>query len=605
MCGICGAVGELKQLDHETVHLMTQKLNHRGPDGSGEIAKDVMHFGHTLLSIQDLSLAKQPMISHNKKGCISFNGEIYNQRQLRELLPNFDWVTSGDTEVVLELLSHFGPSILSEFEGMFALAYWNFSDETLTLARDIFGEKPLYYKIQDSCLYFSSEPRNFIQDNIHDLKINIPALAHYVKYMYFPVNSSVIDEVSPVPPGSYLVWQNHRYYLKSFTSNSSKINLNMNPYPVIKKELRTIITEAIESTLLSDVPVGIMLSGGIDSSIITAICSEISPGIPTFCLIMPGYSHDGNFARDVAKKYHTDHFEYQIPEEGFAELVYKILSESPQPIADTSIIPTYFLASEAKKQVKVLISGDGADEIFGGYKYYEKYENLNFGSTSKIYAHLLGIRAEILKHLPSKNIHTSRELYMKAALNSGVKSPYEVWNQDISILEDSALRKLFPRLNTINKAVYLEDENFINLKSVLKWDQHSYLPGNILFKSDSGGMGASLEIRAPFLNKKIDEYVRSLPVSVLGKRKKVLLDTFPEIFTATSANRKKQGFGLQLEKWLSLESMKELSDQYLNHKDLQIFRLLDFKSTQSIVKKSHIVKWSLMSLSIWLETNKL
>ena len=603
MCGVFGMSEGFSVNISEDLDALRINLKHRGPDGSGLLFLEGLGLGHCLLAIRDPGNSPQPMFSKSGKHVISYNGEIYNLEFLKSKLPGFNWRTSGDTELLVELLEHFGPSILAEIEGMFAIAIWSIETNRLILARDRMGEKPLYFNLTKSGqVAFASEVHALANLGSSKPKLNIAALRHYLKYMYIPVTASIYEGINPVLPGQYLIWDKDSFSAHDYYS------LDVNEFGKSEiasgRDLKTKIANAVRGTLISDVGIGVMLSGGLDSSIVALEASRFNKKIDTYCIAFQNSSEDAVHAKIMASRINSRHSELYFPDNQLADITFRVLGKAHQPFGDNSLIPTFLLANEASKNVKVLLSGDGADELFSGYRYYDKYVNKNLDFPYQVAKSLNTARRLLARKIPTKRLHEINEGKTRLDIAAGRLNGYEAWNQDLSLLTDLEVDSLIGSGPLICKSTVQSLTPYDGMRSILLADQGSYLPGDILTKSDIGGMLASVELRAPFLSKEVVTHARNLTDKTLGTNKKILRQIYKLEIPSEILGRKKQGFGAPVGRWLATPSFNELSSSMLLNHNSQIYSYLEFNSVRKIIKKSPIVHWNILSLAIWLEENQ-
>ena len=383
MCGISGIISNKDTRDISFIKDFNTILKHRGPDGEGVWYSEDFKvcFFHTRLAIQDLSnLASQPMISKSNRYVISFNGEIYNHLNLRNLLPSVSWKSTSDTETLLELIDFFGvKKAIEKIEGMFAFAIFDKKKNLITLSRDRFGEKPLYYGFYENNFIFTSELKvlNFLKS---EKNINTDALNYYFNYLSIPSPFSIYKNFNKLTPGSLISFNiqnlenqklsNDLYYKKKqIISNTTLSNKN---YDNNKLYLENILTESINDMLIGDRPVGAFLSGGIDSSLICALISKkLNKKIQTFTIGFENKSYDESiFSKKISQTLGTDHNEHIFNDKNIYDIIPKIPLVYDEPFSDSSQIPTYLVSEIAKKKVTVALTGDGGDELFGGYNRY-------------------------------------------------------------------------------------------------------------------------------------------------------------------------------------------------------------------------------------------
>ncbi len=594
MCGICGSTSNAVKLKHAL-----QEMSHRGPDGSGTYVTESISLGHVLLAIQDPGNAKQPMRSRTGKSVMTYNGEVYNHLELRSELPGFQWKSNSDSETVVELLEKFGSQITSKFRGMFAIALWDVEDKSLHLFRDYYGEKPLYYCIEKSGdFHFSSEVRNLASLCKEKMQFSPRSIAHFLKYLYFDPIDSIYSGIKSVPPGTEMRIKNNEIRSMKIIEQSPEV------HPQDDSNLRDSVMKAVGRTLLSDVPVGIMLSGGIDSTIITSIAAVQNPGIPTFTLRRDRDDEDVRFAQLAANKFGTNHHEIEVDLSSLHEDIYYALSKASQPFADTSLIPTYLLSKYASKYVKVLISGDGADELFGGYSHYEMYRTASIGSQSLRKYIYKQAKWEILRRSRSKNIRKYFYEANIAALESRHRTFGAQWNKDSTILTDGQIKQILNKEFSISKYSEESKGNPQNLRDILDLDLKSYLPADILFKSDTAGMLASVEIRAPFLDLDLREVRNRLDLESLGDKKSVLVQAFKDDIPQEVISRRKVGFGAPVDIWFAQAQVREMADEIIKDKSNGMYDFMNYNEVQRVIASSgNLCRWEMLTLAIWIKEN--
>lgn len=595
MCGICGIFGTAP-VNMPTVDQMVSNMIHRGPDDSASLTFDGFSIGHTRLSIQDPENSLQPMVSHSGDSVITFNGEIYNQDELRLKLPDKEWKTSGDTELLIELLECFGIEVLASIEGMFAFGWFSMKKKELVLARDRMGEKPLFFRSENSYVQFASELRSLLTSKRKFSDINIEGLAHYLKYLYFPSTASVYSDIKCLEPGNFIKFTSESFSIGNWTEFG---NHKDNSKP--RTDLRSLISESVRKSLISDVPIGVMLSGGVDSSIIAFEAAKYSDDLFTYSFVMPGHSDDSKYARLMSQRLKTRHIEIPFDKELLPEIILDTLSKTSQPFGDTSIIPLRILTRKASEDVKVLLSGDGADELFSGYQYYDKYFNVEKKSGDwNYFTEVASIR---VRHLIRQLTPTQqREMLRKLSLEYQKTTTFESWSEDIAICNTKTVQDLFG----FNKVKFVKksgDGSQGSLSDVLAWDQATYLPNDILFKSDMGGMLSSVEIRAPFLNPRIVEYANDLKNFPALPSKESLKELYRDVIPVEILTRKKQGFGAPVKNWLSIGLLDELVEEYVYKKTLPVYQILKYKKVLVECKRNPTFLWNLLSLNVWLKAN--
>lgn len=571
MCGICGYIGNERMADDLLIR-MNDTMYHRGPDDSGIWQGDYSEdksigLAHRRLSILDLSeLGHQPILSKDGKWVIVFNGEIYNFKKLRnELIQRgHSFISECDTEVVLESYMEWGAGAVKKLDGMFAIAAYNICEKILYLARDRIGKKPLYYYCKNGELIFSSELKAIISCPIFEMAINMRVLKQYLCKQYVSEPDTFYEYTYKVKPGHLVVvesgniadeeyWNVYEEYKKGQESREEK-------YEVCKAELKKRLYEAVEKRLVADVPVGAFLSGGIDSTLITAIANELyGGGIKTFTIGFDDKSRDeAAYAEQTSKLLGTTHTEHYISERDMLEIIERTNSTFDEPFADPSEIPSLLLAEIAKKDVTVALTGDGGDEFFCGYGMYdylyyaERLDGIaKFGNT--ILKNPLGSKVKKLLPATAVVLLENREENYKVQLfedlpESIVKS-IMICDEGIAVKSD-----IEGTLST---------ENFQSRRMIL--DMLTYLPEDVLVKADRTSMQHSLELRCPILDRKVMEYSFRIPhkYKYFNRDKKhILKDIVYDYVPKEMMDRPKNGFGVPLGKWLRtflLQDICELS----------------------------------------------
>lgn len=577
MCGIVGFAGP-SELFSNAIRPMMRTLVHRGPDDEGawEDAKASVALGHRRLSVLDLSAeGHQPMHSAAGRWAIVFNGEIYNHAELRAALGDHAWRGHSDTEVLLEAFARWGVApTLEKTVGMFALALWDKQEQKLYLARDRFGEKPLYYGMQSGVLLFGSELKALRAHPSWVGKINRPALSAYLRYGYVPSPLSIFQGIHKLLPGTWLVFDAklgalghpQAYWSVAEAAQRGRINrASRNPLE-IEENAMGLLRQIIRDQRMADVPLGTFLSGGIDSTLITALLAEQSERpVRSFTIgFREGGYDEAPYARAVARHLGTDHTElYVSPQE--AQAVIPLLPTLyDEPFADSSQIPTYLVSQLARSQVTVALSGDGGDELFGGYNRY-------FWAP-KLWRRIRWLPSP-LRHRLSRILQTaSPTTWDKLFLllprgarpsNAGLKmhkladamsfsDTHAIYRSFLSQWPDPTLLLAEPEPDAEWETAWRAcTPDFLD--QMMAADAAAYLPDDIMVKVDRAAMGVSLETRAPFLDHRLFEFAWHLPQStkVEGARGKLLLRRLVERYVpAELMDRPKQGFGVPIDAWL-------------------------------------------------------
>ncbi len=584
MCGICGFVGTGNM---DILGSMNDSMIHRGPDAAGlwNNMNEAVYLGHRRLSIIDLSGGAQPMWTADNTLGIVFNGEIYNHLELREELTRAGhhfFTDHSDTEVLLHGYQQWGQGLPTRLNGMWAFAIYDRNRRELFFSRDRFGKKPLFYSLQNQTFAFASELSALIRHPKIKTDISRVSLKKYFAYGYIPAPSTLYRQIFKLPGGHNLL-----FAIDSMNYDVSKYwdfvlepfeRLPDNPEEKWGEELRDLLSKSVKRRLMSDVPLGVFLSGGVDSSAITAFAAE-SPGhgrMKSFCIGFEESSFDETkYARIIADRYLTDHIEAVLSMERARELLPEIIGKLDEPMGDSSLLPTYLLCQETRKYVTVALAGDGGDELFAGYDPFRALE------MAKCYDRLIpspvhkGIQMAIAM-LPSTHRNMSLDFRLKRTLR-GLSYPRRLWNAVwLGPLDPRDLEALFEEPTNIEE-VYSEaieqwdackQENLID--KTLQFYTKLYLQDDILVKADRASMMNSLEVRAPFLDVELVDFVRKIPHTYKyrnGQTKYILKKALEPILPREILYRPKKGFGVPIGRWFQEGSISmdgEVAFPYLH-----------------------------------------
>ncbi len=583
MCGITGIfafnlVGKVHKIQ---VTNATRALQKRGPDHQDIHLDEWVALGHRRLSIIDTrEVANQPMWDASKRYCIIFNGEIFNYRELRQQLANkgFTFRTESDTEVLLQLYISEKEQCLPMLNGFFAFCIYDREAQTLFLARDRFGIKPLLYAFDDDKFLFASEMKALLQYGI-EKQLDYSSLYTYLQLNYITGPHTIFAGVKKLPPGHYAVVERQSLRIEKYYDipfDAEQAEGNSISYEQAKEKLKSLLEASVQRRLVADVPLGAFLSGGIDSSVVTALASRHKPDLHTFSI---GYRDEKFFdetryAQLVAKKFNTQHTAFSLTNADLYAHVHNILDYLDEPFADSSAIAVYILSKETRKHATVALSGDGADELVSGYnKHAAHYRLLHRGAKENL---ALGI-APLVKRLPqSRNNPFSNTVRQLARLHEGAALPAadRYWRWASLATKDQALQLLHPDLRVNHflrdfvsrrKEILQSIPEKENINHILLADMKLVLPNDMLTKVDLMSMANSLEVRVPFLDYEVVNFVFSLPESFKINstlRKRILQDAFRDVLPAELYNRPKKGFEVPLLKWLRTE-MRDLIDRDL------------------------------------------
>lgn len=636
MCGITGffIIGRKSQPVenyYRIIKAMTNSIQRRGPDSFGywnNLEKNLF-LGHRRLSVIDFSKkANQPMLSENGNWVIIYNGEIYNFKELKKHLDiKNDYNNYGDTWVLVNLFEKFGfEKTVSMLEGMFAISAYNLLDNNLYISRDRFGEKPLYYYHNKNYFIFGSELKVFKNFPDINLEISETSIKNYFRLNYIPSPQTIYKNIFKLTPGSNIkininsgsIEKKKYWEIKNEKKNEIK-------YCDIVKNGDLILNETLNKELISDAKIGCFLSGGIDSTLVASIASSKIQNLKTFTLKSSNYHFDeSSFSKKIANYLKTEHYEFEIQKKDITETFFKMKEIYDEPFGDSSQIPTYLLSRYVKNYVTVVLSGDGGDEMFLGYKRYEyfhKYwkfinffhlnfrkffsKSLNFLSADtydKIFFFLNKITFSKLKYYNTGySIQKFSELIVKKNIND---SFYFLIENQIS------LTNLF-----VNKKICVDDHAKISsLEDIIIHDLNNYLPDDILCKVDRASMYNSLEVRSPLINHNIYNFVSQIPINQLinnGEMKSVLKDILKKYLPKHLINTTKRGFSVPISDWLR-NDFKDILNYYTSKNYLSYQNIFDYNYIHKIVKEHESGNkryekflWSFLIFQDWYSENKL
>ena len=624
MCGIVGYISTTVFFSKEQLREAVSCIKHRGPDAEGfYFSPDgKIGLGHRRLSILDLSpAANQPMFSANGRYCIVFNGEVYNFMELKDQLDNkgASLKTTSDTEVILELFVEKGPLCFANMNGMFAFAIFDMQEKVVTICRDHLGIKPLFLYQDDGVIIFASELKAIKSLVGQRLSINKVAIPYFLHLGFIPQPLTIYNKTNKFPSAHYAQISTSGILLNEFAvefvpfwqlENSS--NKKINDESVAKNQLEKLLVDSVQKQLISDVPIGIFLSGGVDSSLVTAIAVKISGAkkIKTFSIAIDDDKfNESKYAAQVATHLKTEHHEFKVNEKEVIELVDKLISTYDEPFGDSSAFPTMMVSRFAKKHVTVTLSGDGGDELFHGYGMYQWAKRLEASYW------------QFLK----KPLFTASQLLNSKYQRIGNMFAYpdkkhiltHIFSQEQYYFREEELSKLL-----VNDNFNFDEINTLpNFKSNLNaaerqsfWDLDNYLKDDLLVKVDRASMQYALETRVPLLDYRLVEFAFNLDEKLKMRNgsmkyllKQVLFDYVPkEIF-----DRPKWGFGIPLARWLKTD-LKYLLDKYtseavINKYNIVHFTLVKDMRTKYLSGTDYLFNrlWLIIVLHWWLEENNI
>ena len=601
MCGIGGYWSPKNVADENIAKLMLQPLRKRGPDHQGHwLAKDIgLALCHSRLAIIDTSdKGIQPMHSFNNRYVISFNGEIYNHQEIRNNLDKsgyqYQWNSTTDTETVLAAIQFYGfEKAIKKMDGMFAFCLWDKTEECLYIARDRIGEKPLYYYINKNLLIFGSEIRVLSRHPLIIKELNYENISEYFDYGFISGENTIYKNLKKVTPGTFIKLSYEGLFKQEkirYWSLSNVIGKNFNTFAGTKEEsikaLEILLRKTINRQMVADVPLGAFLSGGIDSSCIVSIMQSISRNkINTFTLGFEDQKYDeSGKAKKLANFLGTNHHELRVSEKHIQELIPKVATMFDGPFGDSSQFPTYIISKFAKEHVTVALSGDGGDELFGGYSRYFRIRNLytyiNRIPKNSIYF------LDIIKSLENKINNEESFSYLNKLKRLIISdSPINFYDEYMkffcgnSIMNSELNQSL---KHSRSSECFLKSKNIIDL--AMYSDTMNYLPNDILTKVDRMAMRSSLETRIPLIDHNIIEFCWSLPRNLIyemNNPKKILKEVLSNYIPKNFINDEKKGFGIPMKDWLKGQ-LKEWAMELLDESNLKKHGILNYKKVSKL-----------------------
>ena len=565
MCGINGKLIFIKQDLECDINTMNSSIIHRGPDADGVFNEYNSTFSIALgmrrLSIIDLSNGNQPMYCDDKKVVIIFNGEIYNFKALKSELEanNIIFKTNSDTEVILRLYLEYGKESFSKLDGMFAFSIYDKRVNKLYIARDFFGEKPLYYSNNERGLLWGSELKSLKPQLDYKPEICTKALNLYFSLTYIPAPYTIYEGILKLEPNKYIEYSiaDNSLLIHQISKNNKQLNINVS-FNDAKEKTKKLVNQSVLSRSISDVPIGTFLSGGVDSSIVSYCLSQSTDKkIDTFSIGFEKKKFDETEkSKVVAKLINSNHHEYIVNEKSLYGDLDRILNNFDEPFADSSALPTYLVSNKTSNHVKVALTGDGGDEVFGGYNKY------HINTINNFYTNIISEKThKLLKNtfsflLKTKDDNRGVRFKIKKALNSIDYNNNFYWNMISLGFKENEIDKIL--INSSNGIFnYYKDNLGLSKSNTLSdlrnIDKHISLEGDMLVKVDRTSMLSSLECRAPFLNKELWEFTNSLPSNYLinnSSTKHILKESFKDVFPSNFLEKSKKGFGVPVGDWL-------------------------------------------------------
>jgi asparagine synthase (glutamine-hydrolysing) len=583
MCGIAGFVessASAPLLDaaarEDLLQRMCDVIRHRGPDDQGMLVDDGVALGMRRLSIIDLSTGHQPIHNEDRTIWVVFNGEIYNFRELRHQLAaaGHRFYTASDTEAIVHAYEEWGAAAVERLRGMFALAIWDARSRRLLIARDRIGIKPLHYAEVNGRLYFGSEIKSLLEAPGLRRDLDVAALDHYLSFLYTPRDGSIFKNISKLPPAHLLIWSDGQATVQRYWQLPADENYTESEDGAVR-DLRTVLSDAVRSHLVSDVPIGAFLSGGIDSSLVVGLMAHTSGArVKTFSIGFDEPEFDEiQHARRVAQHFGTDHHEFVVKPDAIG-ILDRLISHFDEPFADSSAIPTWYVSEMARRHVTVVLSGDGGDELFGGYDRYlpharvaafDRYSPRALRRAAAMAAARLphGVRGRnFLRHVG----RDAQGRYIDSIRFFAADEKPALLTSDVSrLLNGADSERLLAR----------HFERYTRLpwpSQMMRFDAETYLPEDVLTKVDRMSMAHSIESRVPLLDNEVIRFACSLPASLKirnGRRKHILKEVAATFLPADILNRRKQGFGVPLGVWFRGNLRELFADTLLSAAALQ------------------------------------
>lgn len=624
MCGICGYFQSVARADLDVLRVMNSRIVHRGPDDDGFFFNGRAGLAARRLSIIDLTTGHQPLASQSGKCWIAFNGEIYNFPELRKdlLARGYLFRTASDTEVVVNLYEEYGLDFVHHLRGMFAAAIYDGHRDRLVLARDRIGKKPLYYTVNDGNLVFASEIKCILEYPGIPRRIDETALDLFLTLEYVPAPHSMFAGIHKLPAGHLLVFENGRETVSRYWEVGHTLQPRTRPLAELREEFMALLDEAVRIRMISDVPLGAFLSGGIDSSaVVAAMARQSGEPIRTFSIGFSDKSYSElAYSRQVSEAFHTDHF-VRVLQPDIRELVTRLSAHLDEPLGDFSNFPTYLVSQIARERVTVALSGDGGDEIFGGYEHYVAQKAaapLDFPLLRPLHPLLAGVThlfppSELkkgwvnrIKRMSEGFRHHPSDRHFRWMIFLGGRDKKRLYTPEF--FRPEFARRLAQRAPFAEH--FAAAGRFPGLNRDLYLDLKTYLVDDIMVKVDRMSMAVSLESRAPLLDHKVVEFAFSLPPEMKvrgGVTKWFFKKAMEGVLPENIIYRRKEGFSIPIKNWLRGE-LKELMLDTLTPERLEPLGCLRFPAVKEWMvehlnhRENHSHRlWPLILLVLWHE----
>lgn len=581
MCGICGKIffEAGRYVDSNLIKRMADSMHHRGPDDEGAYVSRNVGLGHRRLSIIDLNRGKQPISNEDERVWIVFNGEIYNYQDLRETLirRGHRFKTDTDTEVIVHAYEEFGEDCLTRLRGMFVFAIWDDKNQTLFVARDRVGIKPLYYALSAGQLLFASEMKAILQDSSVTRGLNLPIIDRFLTYFYVPGEETLFQSIRKLSPGHYLTVKNGKVDIRQYWDLSFASSRPTRSFTESKEELLSLLAETVKLHMISDVPVGFLLSGGIDSTAMLSLAlDQTDKDVSTFTVGFGGeyFADERPYARLAAEKFGTKHYEMTMTPQDFVEFLPSYVRHMEEPVCEPPAIALYYVSKLASEHVKVLISGEGGDEAFAGYQNYRNLAWLE--RLKKLMGPFKGAVSGLLNDLGGAVNLGRLEKYVKFLslpldqyYLGRTSSPFTFFNSRFSeFYSVDFMRSVDKRHSSEPTRQCMERvDSTENLAKMLYADTKTWLPDDLLLKADKITMANSVELRVPLLDHEVLGFAAGLPSTfkVNGiTTKHILKAAFRDLIPQEIIKRKKTGFPVPYDRWLKNELLGYAKDILLD-----------------------------------------
>lgn len=621
MCGICGYSGET--IDHigiENLEKMLSTIKHRGPDDQGIYYTKKVALGMRRLSIIDINNGHQPIHNENKSIWTIFNGEIYNFKYLKDFLciKGHKFYTNTDTEIIVHLYEEYGEGFVTYLSGVFALALYDRNKDKLIIVRDRLGVKPLYYSLQQNVLFFASEIKCILGCSAVKRQLNNAIMGSYLSFRYVPGEQTFFNDIFKLMPGHYLVFSNNNLKLKQYWNLKHNFGFYEKPEVFYTDNIYSLLNTSVKDRLMSDVPLGIFLSGGLDSSIVLALASKLSRDrLKTFSIAFEKpdvKTHWSEFnelfyAKSTAEFYGTEHYEYTIRRKEVIDNLNNIIWYLDEPLGDPTAIPLYFISKLAKSHVKVVLSGEGSDEIFAGYEIYKEPSIVNKYNAIPNFLRR-GLIEPIVEMMP---FSFGKDFLKRSKQN--LKNRYKGVGK--TFRDDEIMRLLNldyceyivnPMIEDYISSIFKVTELSDEVNQMLYFDQKVWLPDDVLMKSDKISMAHSLEMRVPFLDYKVVQFALNIPSKLKYRgncEKYILKQAFKDILPEFVLKRQKMGFPVPISSLLSNEYKNFIGDILLSSTAINrgFFNKNYIESLLAApnIKKPYICRqlWLLLTFELW------